>query len=389
MSDADFKQIAIDAGVPTTEVEINAHFNTLRSEAGLVITNADAFGPLWRFISAVATTPVKWLVELLVVSVLKQAFLKHATGPFLVLHAWAVNITPKDAVAAQGALSFTRIDTAGALLIPAGSVVTSIPINGAVYTVTTTSDATIADGDATLSIAVLADSTGEGFNLATGFYTVMPDDIAGIDSVTNAADWLTVLGADNETDDDLRNRTRLQFTAINQWHTDAVYKQILASIEGITTDNIYFTHDAPRGEGSANAYVMVETGDVSGAIIASLQSEITDKEQHGHGDDVRVFAMPTTDHVIAADIWFVASASAPEKTQALIDIALFVRCAFRENTDYSATKPRPFTPFYLSTLADEIKTQFSGVENAAFNIPVIVNGLALPRIDTLAVTEYA
>ena len=310
--DSDFRQLAKDANLPTTEAEVNAEFDQVRSDEGLTITNTNAFGPFWRFVNAAATTAAMWLVEFIITSVLPQAFVKTATGVFLELHAWAVNLTRKAAAKAQGVIEFSRVDTAGSLTVPAGTVVQSTSINGQVYSVKTIAEASFNDGDATLNVTVEALAEGEGYNLAAGYYIVLPTPITGVTSVTNISTWLTVPGADQELDDDLRERIRNQYSAINQWHTDAVYTAIIAGFDGVTTDNIYFEHNAPRGAGTANAYLLLETGNASGAFIASIQSEITDNGNHGHGDDLQVFAMPETSHNIITTVWPVDNLSAAD-----------------------------------------------------------------------------
>ncbi|EJZ9657506.1 baseplate J/gp47 family protein, partial [Escherichia coli] len=99
---------------------------------------------------------------------------------------------------------------------------------------------------------------GSGHNLAPGYFRILPVAIPGIASVVNREDWLTVPGADEESDDELRDRIRNQFNLVSSYHTDAVYRGLIASVAGLSIDRIYFQHDAPRGPGTANAYLLLD-----------------------------------------------------------------------------------------------------------------------------------
>ena len=388
MSQQDFEQLARDAGVPTTDEAINAEFDALREQEGLTITNASAFGPFWRFVMAAATSAAKWLIDFIVTSVLPQAFVKTATGTMLELHAWAVNLTRKQSAVAAGNIEFTRASSAGDLVIPAGTVVQSQAINGSVYSLQTLAETTIPDGVDVQLIACEAMEPGAAYNLGTGYYTVLPDGIDGV-TVTNLADWLTTPGADTETDDELRDRVRNQYSAINQWHTDAVYTAIIAGFPGVATENVYFEHDAPRGPGTANAFVLLETGNPDGPFIASIQSEITDEGNHGHGDDLQVFAMPETTHNLTATVWFLETVDTADKAALLSDVENIIRCAFRENTNYSVTKAQPWDVFSFSTLGEEIHSLMPEVKNLVFSPGYINSSMDIPRLDVLTVAENA
>lgn len=384
----DFTQLAKDAGVPTTEAEINAEFDAVRETQGLTVTNTNAFGPFWRFVNAVATTAAKWLIDFVITSVLPQAFVKTASGVFLELHAWAVNLTRKQAVAAIGLIQFSRTDTAGALVVPLGTVIQSTEINGKIYSLQTTLEAQFTDGQSAINVPVEALGTGADYNLAAGYYTVLVDAISGVTSVTNLDSWLTTPGAETELDDDLRDRIRNQYSAVNPWHIDSTYASIIASFEGVTIDNTYFEHDAPRGPGTANAFILLETGNPSAPFIAEIQSEITDKGNHGHGDDLQLFAMPETTHNIAATVWPIANLTTEQKATLLVDVGNFTRAAFRENASFDPTKTQPWATFSFSQLGREMHEQITNLHNVDFDLSHINSLMNIPRIGTLTVAEY-
>lgn len=383
----DFEQLVKDAGVPTTTDEFRAKWEIEVAAQGSAFTNNSDYSPFWRLVTALVTAPAVWLVQMLVTNLLPQSFLKTATSTFLELLAWGYNVERKQPVKTLGNVRFTRASTIGTLEVPAGTIIQTAPINGNVYQVITTATVTFANGSSTVTAPVEAAATGAAYNLATGYYAILPTPISGVVSVTNLADWITTPGADAETDDDMRARVRNQFSAINQWHTDAVYRSIIASFPGVSVNNVYFQHNAPRGPGTANAYVMFEIGNPDSTFIASIQAEITDNGNHGHGDDLVVYAMPETQHTLTVQYWIVPNMSTAERTQLNTDITQFIRAAFRENTNYAPTKTFPFARFSLSRLAQELHSQFPKLASVDFTQDDIVSGLAIPRLQTLTVTE--
>ncbi|WP_299580949.1 baseplate J/gp47 family protein [uncultured Microbulbifer sp.] len=381
-----FVQLAIDAGIPTSEASLNTHLKTITGKAGLTINNDSNVSPFWRFVQAAISEPVLWLVNFMIDHVLAQAFVKTAKGSILEWHAWAVGLEKKGKVYAEGQLLFSRIDTSVALTIDAGTVINSTLINGKTYSVKTTEEALLNPGEDSAIVPVKALAAGEGQNLGAGYYVLLAVPLAGV-TVTNLEDWLIVPGAEIESDDELRLRTRNQYTAINQWHTDAGYTAIIAGFAGLNTENIFFEHDAPRGPGTANAYVMLDIGNPSEEFINSIQYEITDKGNHGHGDDLMVKAMPETDYDVECSLWFVANTSDAEKTTLVSSVGNFIRAAFRENIDYAPTLVYPWSLFGFSQLSREIQEQFPQISNIYFNLAQITSEMELPRLGSLIVAE--
>ncbi|WP_444894907.1 baseplate J/gp47 family protein [Microbulbifer sp. SSSA005] len=381
-----FVQLAIDAGIPTTEASLNTELEKITSEAQLTINNDSNVSPFWRFVQAAVSTPVLWLVNFMIDHVFAQAFVRTATGTILEWHAWAVGLEKKGAVYAQGQLQFSRTDTSVAFTIDAGTVIDSTLINGKTYSVETSEEVLMSPGESMVIVPVKAKGAGEGYNLGAGYYVLLPTPLAGV-SVTNLDDWLIVPGADIESDDELRLRTRNQYAAINQWHTDAGYTAIIVGFTGLKTDNIFFEHDAPRGPGTANVYIMLDIGNPSDEFIGSIQHEITDKGNHGHGDDLMVKAMPETNYDVECSLWFVANTSDAEKNTLISKVKNFIRAAFRENIDYSPTLVYPWSLFGFSQLSREIQEQFPQISNIYFNLAQITSEMDLPRLGSLTVAE--
>lgn len=382
-----FTDLVKQGGLPTTEAEVRAEFESEVQAENVAFTNNSDFSPWWRMVTALVTKPVIWLIQALINSVMPQMFVKTASGAFLDLLADGVNLERKQAAKAQGQVQFTRANSAGTLDVPAGTAVQSANINGRVYTLRTTAKATFTDGLATVLAPVEAEEEGSAYNLAAGYYSVLPVLLPGITAVTNLSDWLLQPGADEEDDDDLRARIRTQFLAVNQWHTDAVYRALISSFDGVAADNVYFDSDAPRGPGTADAYVMLEIGTPDAAFIASIQSLITNDGNHGHGDDLQVFAMPETQHNVIATIYPIGNLSGPTVTKLENDVADFIRAAFRQNQDYTPTLVRPWSRFSFSRLAGELHAEFDLLQGVDFDLDYIVSSMDLPRLNSLSVVS--
>lgn len=387
MSEVDFKQALTDAGIPTTEAGLRKAWESEVAAQGSKLSNTSAYSPFWRLITALVTKPVLWLISFISDTVLPNFFVKTAGDTWLDMLAWAVNVERKGATKATGMMLFTRIAAGGTLELPAGIVVQSAAINGHIYQMVTTTPATFADGLLQLEIPVEAQEEGSGYNLAPGYYAILPVPLAGIAQVVNTDGWLIAPGADPEPDEQLRLRVRNQFSAVNQWHTDAVYRAMISAFPGVRPDGVYFLHGAPRGPGSANAYVLFEADVPAETYLEQINAHIRDQGNHGHGDDLVVMVMPETQHAIRLTLWPRALIGNEKRDSLRDDVALFVRAAFRESTatDFQPTLTYPQSRFSFSRLAEELHQQFPGIESLHFDNADIVSELSIPRINSLEV----
>ncbi|MBJ9818765.1 MULTISPECIES: baseplate J/gp47 family protein [Citrobacter] len=382
----DFEEVVKASGMPTTEEEVRTRFNTVVADEGL-ITNTSRMSPFWRLITAIVTAPVMWLKDALVAVVMPGMFVATATGQMLRLLAWAVNVTPKPASAAEGVIRFFKEDVKQVVTVKAGTVVQTERINGKVYALSTVADVTIPSGTTSSLLAVKATGTGGAYNLAPGYYRILPVAVDGISHVASEENWLTVPGADEESDDELRERCRNQFNLVGNYHTDAVYRSMIAGVAGLSIDRIFFEHDAPRGPGTANAYLLLDSGVASDPFIDAVNDYINTQGHHGHGDDMQCFAMPETRHDLAVTV-FVKNLSNIEQEQRdslKKGVENLVRCAFRENTDYDVKKTWPYSRFSFSQLGREIHKTFPDADSLEFSLKDITSELSVPRLNVLTV----
>ncbi|MBK1452030.1 MULTISPECIES: baseplate J/gp47 family protein [Enterobacteriaceae] len=382
----DFEEVVKASGMPTTEDEVRTRFDAVVADEGL-ITNTSRMSPFWRLITAIVTAPVMWLKDALVAVVMPGMFVATATGQMLRLLAWAVNVTPKPASAAEGVIRFFKDDVKQAVTVKAGTVIQTERINGKVYAVSTVADVTIPSGTASALLAVKATGTGGAYNLAPGYFRILPVAVDGISHVASEENWLTVPGADEESDDELRERCRNQFNLVGNYHTDAVYRSMIAGVAGLSIDRIFFEHDAPRGPGTANAYLLLDSGVASDPFIEAVNDYINTQGHHGHGDDMQCFAMPETRHDLVATVWVKNLSNLEREQQDNLrkGIENLIRCAFRENTDYDVKKTWPYARFSFSQLGREIHKTFPDTDSLEFSLKDITSELSVPRLNSLRV----
>ncbi|HED3853621.1 TPA: baseplate J/gp47 family protein [Enterobacter soli] len=382
----DFDELVKESGMPTTEDELRTRFNAIATEEGL-ITNTSKMSPFWRLITACVTKPVLWLKDALVSVVLANMFVATASGQLLRLLAWAVNITPKPASAAVGVIRFVKQSAGAVVTVKAGTLIQTERINGQIYSLATTADFTIPAGQPSALIPAQATGAGSAWNLAPGYFRILPVAVAGISQVVNDEGWLTTPGANDESDDELRDRCRNQFNLVGNYHTDAVYRSMIASVAGLSIDRIFFEHDAPRGPGTANAYLLLDTGITSAPFLDAVNSYITDQGHHGHGDDMQCFAMPETRHTLNVVVYIDNPDNVTDEAQSTLKTGVenLIRSAFRENSDFDVIKTWPFSRFSFSNLGKELHAEFAVIDSLSFSLEDLISDLDVPRLEALTV----
>lgn len=385
--DVNFKEILAENGLPTTEETIVEKFEELTEEEGF-ITNTSNVSPFWRLVKAIAVQPFVWLVDKLSSEVMPNLFVKTAKGYFLDLQANAVGVERKAATKAEGVVNFYKRDPQMSIVIKAGTVVQTERINDVIYKLIVKTETLIPKGIQSAPVPVIAEKTGADYNLSSGYYRILPVAIAGIERVENGRDWLITPAGDEETDDELRERYRVHFSSVGSHHIDSVYKGMIAEIAGLTVDRIYFKHDAPRGPGTANVYLLLDTGTTSQPFIDKVNNHIQ-QGYHGHGDDLQCFQMPETLHTIQARIYFLKNIGLTDAhtEKVLNEINAIIRCAFRENNSFKVTKTYPFSRFSFSKLSEEIHERFSEIASIEWLQNDIVSELSIPRIQRLNILK--
>lgn len=385
----DFMALLAKSGVPTTEEAMEVELKKEVEAAGSLITNDSDVSPFWRLVRAVVITPALWLIRILLAGhVLPASFAATATDSYLDIKAWDVDLTRKPAQKTKGIVNFTKVNPAEATTIPDDVWVTTERINGTIYRVKPVQAVVSPAGEAVARVVCEAEFAGVAWNLAPGYYNLLSKPITGILSARNSEkEWITTQGADAESNDALGLRIKNQFSAVGRYHIDAIYRSMLASVAGIRADHIFFEHDAPRGPGTANAFILLEVGTTPVSLIEKLNDYVNNQGNHGHGDDLQVMAIPETEHSLHLELWPVENLAAEQRLALVSEVKLLIQAAFRQSADYPAvTRTWPQSRFSLSQLGRELHQAFPEIKSLHFTELDIVSGLEIPRLATIEVT---
>ena len=389
---ADFIDILSESGVPVTEEEFEAKLKQEVVGAGSKVSNDSEMSPFWRWVRAAIITPCVWLIRtLLAKHVMPNIFVATAERWALELKAWEYDIVPKEAVKTQGNITLTKANAADAVKIEASAVVQTLPINGVVYKVRVLAETVIEAGHLTGKVLVEAFEAGFDFNLPAGYFNIIPEEIPGIVDAVNEPDWITQLGANPESNEELALRIQNAFTSSGEWHIDDVYRSIISSVAGVRSDNIYFKNTGEVTPGTAEALILMEVGETPQSVIDELNDHIMTKGHHGHGDVLTCKAIPDSEHDVIAEVVLVESLDEQAQVNELLEIEDRIRAAFRETAAYpEMTRSKPESRFSLSLLGTEIHTNMTEVESVKFTVggkvqEDIISGLEQPRLKTLTV----
>ncbi|MDD9155463.1 baseplate J/gp47 family protein [Aliivibrio sp. S4TY2] len=384
----DFKQIIADEGIPTTEEAIAIELEKEVVAAGSKVSNDSRMSPFWRLVKAIVITPTLWLIEQLLAShVLPNTFAATASKRYLDLKAWDVDLERKMATKARGVVEFFKEMAENPIVILKGTVIETSRIEDKIYRLIVVEDVLIQANQASGFVLCEAQEAGAGYNLPAGYYSILPVGVSGITHAVNQADWVTTPGANTEKDDELALRIRNQFSVVGRYHIDAIYRSMLASVAGVRSDQIYFLHDAPRGPGTANAYILLDVGETPSHLLEQLNDFVMAEGNHGHGDDVLCLALSETQHSVSVTIWPRVNTSEERVVALKIEVENMIRAAFRESDSYSmVTRTYPSSTFSFSQLTTEIHTELAeDLLSLKFSNSDIVSELTIPRLSNVAV----
>lgn len=186
----------------------------------------------------------------------KQAIPLDSEGEWLDLHAEQVAEARKSATKARGNVKFLRSPDSGGsgnIRIPKGRIVRTLPDGaGDIYRYVTLADAVLPAGSDYCLVEAEAEEYGACANASVGQICELVTPVAGIGGVTNDAGWLTSEGANQETDEQLKERYRLVWAA-NNGCTKYAYQSWALSVPGVTSVSILDRH--PRGQGTVDIVV--------------------------------------------------------------------------------------------------------------------------------------
>jgi uncharacterized phage protein gp47/JayE len=239
-----------------------------------------------------------------ILTVLRLTRFATSTGPDVDSWLNDFGLERLPSIAATGLATFSRVTVDAPALVPVGAqvqtgdgsqtfIVTADPTNGA-FSVAQ-NGYLIPSAVASVIVPVEAVTPGTGGNIAANTLTVLQTGISGVDSVTNAAGFIT--GIDAESDPAARARFILFINQLSKGN-DAAFQYAVASLQQGLQCQILNNQDL--GGATDNGMVTVFVDDGSGAIPGALLAQASAAINAVRAAGVRVGIYAAT--VLAANV---------------------------------------------------------------------------------------
>ncbi len=200
-----------------------------------------------------------------------QLYLDTATGDWLDLRAAEFEVYRKLAQKTQGNVVFGRAAAGGNVVIPAGTVVsTAVDRYGEKLQYIVTAQAVLEGLE--VAVPVEAEFAGAQYNVGAGQINQLVTFIPGVDYVTNAADWITREGTDDETDESLRFRAKGKWSQLSAGGGRDAYIAWAQEVTGVVVVQIDDQH--PRGQGTVDVIITGAAGLPTQDLIDQVQAHI-------------------------------------------------------------------------------------------------------------------
>ena len=229
----------------------------------------------------------------------KAAFLDDATGAWLTLLAASrFQVTRTAATYTTGRFLLTVASGAGPYSIGAAGLLVT---NGSLRWRSTNTASVTVTSATPVSIEVRAESTGTAYNIGVGSaLTIVSPASAGL-TVTNpvyaALDWITSVGAAEQSDASLRAQCRAKWATLGRGATLAAYEYWATSSSETTVTRANAVPGS--GDGTLIVYVAQSTSAASGGQVAVVQAYV-DSQKPVTDTPTVTAATPVTTQVVGA-----------------------------------------------------------------------------------------
>lgn len=215
-----------------------------------------------------------WQLYTFLAVIHQQAIPRSSTGEWLGVHAMQVDLERKPATKARGNVLFLRGEQPGNIRVPSGRILrTKTDGAGNIFRYVTEELVVLPEGAASVSVPVTAEEYGQGSNAAAGQICELVTPVTGIGGVTNAVDWLTEEGADEEGDVGLQLRYTLAWKS-QAGITRAAYEKAALSVPGVIA--VYVSDQHPRGEGTVDVVVQGSAGIPTAKLLEKVREALED-----------------------------------------------------------------------------------------------------------------
>lgn len=235
-------------------------------EEGFVITNFSKGGIFYTIIRIF----VKIYIELLRLArkMVDSSLVSHAEGDWLDIKAADYGKSRKEAVKARGYITVYRTVTDEILTVSHGHMFQAV--DGKRYYAVENVD--IAAGESVGRVLVEAARPGAGYNAPVGTITHSMIYLSGVARVSNEAGWLQEEGADEETDEKLRERCLNSYAELAERTIEQKLKNAAESVNGVIAAEVVSDH--PRGQGTVDIYITGPSGVATPELLAKVSDAI-------------------------------------------------------------------------------------------------------------------
>ncbi|HVG97709.1 MAG TPA: baseplate J/gp47 family protein, partial [Chloroflexota bacterium] len=195
----------------------------------------------------------------------RSGFVDTASGDALDQVVALLGLTRRGGDFATGAVVFRRAPgAAGDITVPAGTQITNARPPLKVFE--TQGEATLRDGQLSVTVAVRATSPGAAGVAAAGELTVMTRPVAGVEAVTNPE--ASAAGSPTESDDDLRARAK---RAVGHGAT-ATLDALAAAVQAVPGVRSARVADDPATEPGVVRLAVDAGPEATGAVLAAIEA---------------------------------------------------------------------------------------------------------------------
>lgn len=295
----------LDEVLPVPDLEELARKTTeeLKRE-GFVITNFHSGGVFYTLLMIVLRIKIEFTQ--LLRTVLNNMFVSHASGAWLDLKLADYSKKRKKPQKTRGFVTISRETPGEAVKIAKGHVFkTAKDINGEELRFFVLEASVLQKGALSTDILVEAEAEGSRYNIPQGQITRSLTYINGIESITNASDWITREGSDSEDDDSLRDRGLRSWSELAQVAIHDTYVNVCEAVTGVLHVEVNDQH--PRGQGTIDVIVTSEAGAATESLLTEVRAacEIIKAPD----DDVLVKSAETVPQPIALTVTVLDSVS--------------------------------------------------------------------------------
>lgn len=206
-------------------------------------------------------------------TILNSCFLKHAQGDWLEIKAADYSKSRKEATKASGYLTIYREDPGNALQIRKGHGFKTLPdAYGQELKFYVKEDSVLKEGETAGKILVEAAEPGTAYNVEPGKICISMIHMEGVSKVENGEKWLFQEGAEEESDESLRERCVSSYAELATRTIEEKLINTAKSVPGVLYVRVDAQH--PRGQGTVDIIITGANGEATPAVIQKVSDVV-------------------------------------------------------------------------------------------------------------------